>query len=105
MGLAVVLVLLSCSNGAKDYALTSEDEHLVRMLCEIHIAEAAAAKFPKMDRDSVHKAFLNEIFHIHRIPKEKYDSTMNVIRKDAPRFLKIYESVTDSIKLKKPRSR
>lgn len=86
------------ANVKKEISLSHEDTLLMKIISDIHIAEASSRRFDMSMRDSMLYVYKNHIFRIHNMTKSRFDSTMDMVFVDQKRYLDIYSSLSDSIK-------
>ena len=75
----------SCSNKAR-YSDDQRDE-LVKLIMDLHVAEASMAKVPDKFKDSLRLANRSEIARIHHLEEWELDSLVLRIQED-PKFYK-----------------
>lgn len=92
-----ILLLLSVSCRKRDKDLRIEEDKLVKVLVDIHVAEAAAQSLMGDTKDSMMFVYYRQVFHIHGIQQADFDSTMIILREDPVRLERIYAKVMDEL--------
>ena len=95
----LLITFLGCKQNEVEYVI--EEEVMVKILMDIHIAEAAAQQGVISQRDSLRNLYYNQIFELHSVSKEKYEEDMELLKRDAPRLSNIYDKVIDQLKERK----
>lgn len=86
----ILLISLSCT---KEEALPVEEDKLVEVIRDIHIAEAAIQNLIGVTKDSVGEIYYDQIFEMHDVRKADFDSAMSILRTEPERFGLIYDEV------------
>ena len=95
----VLFILLGCQQDDISYAI--EEEMMIKILADMHIAEAATLQGDISQRDSLRKIYYDQIFEIHEVPKETYEEDMDVLKRDAKKLASIYDKVIEQLKQRK----
>ena len=77
------------------------DELWVKVLMDIHVAEAAAQQGDIATRDSLRQLYYHQIFEIHDVSKELYEVEMERLKKDPTKLNAIYDQVIHTMKERK----
>jgi hypothetical protein len=89
-----LLSFLSCNDQA---ALPLEEDKVVDVIKDIHIAEAAMQNLLDITKDSMGNIYYQQIFTIHQVNKADFDSSMSILRRDPERLGIIYDRVLDEL--------
>jgi len=95
----VFLIALGCQQNETSYAI--EDEMMVKILLDMHIAEAASLQVDISERDSLRRIYYDQIFEIHEVPKKTYEEDMELLKRDAEKLASIYDKVIEQLKERK----
>jgi len=90
---------LGCQQNDISYAI--EEETMVKILMDMHVAEAATLQGDISQRDSLRKIYYDQIFEIHEISKKTYEEDMEVLKRDAKKLASIYDKVIEQLKQRK----
>lgn len=85
-----VFGFLSCNDQTP---LLLEEEKMVDVIKDIHIAEAAMQNLVDLTKDSIGEIYYQQVFEIHQVDKADFDSSMSILRKDPERLGFIYDKV------------
>lgn len=85
------LLFLSCSR--KKPNLPVNEEKLIVVLADVHLAEAALQHLSGPIKDTTATLYYEQVFVIHGIEKADFDTTMFRLREDPDRLSKIYSRV------------
>jgi len=88
----VTAMLWSCESKFKN-----DEEKLVEMITDFHIAKAALDRYPPNERDSVYKVFTDQIFKIHGVTKSSFEYDILQLEKDPKNYQLILDKVTSKI--------
>jgi len=94
-----VLTALGCQQDEVNYVL--EEEMMIKILVDMHIAEAAALQGDVSQRDSLRTIYYDQIFEIHEISKKTYEEDMELLKRDAKRLTNTYDKVIEQLKERK----
>jgi len=90
-----LLFFVGCDNAEKNYKPVINEEQMVDLLVEIHLADATlnrAVNRGKINNSQV-KGYYKEILEAHNITRAQFDSLYNYYSKDFDRFEKLYDDV------------
>ena len=90
--LSIFLILLS-SCKQQEQKLTIQDDTLINILVDLHIAEEMVNKFRMNQRDSARTLYLDEISQIHKYSKEEINSNVSTLQSNPDKAFKIYQDV------------
>ncbi len=90
----LVLFALNCSQKAD---LPLAEDKLVEVIRDIHIAESAMQNLIDLTKDSIGEIYYAQIFRIHKVKKEDFDSSMVILRRDPERMGVIYDRVLEDM--------
>ena len=91
--LIVVVALFSCEK--KEVPLPLEEEHLSKILADVHVAEAAAQNITGPAKDSMLDIYYDQIYKINKIEKAEFMESMEILRNDPIRLERIYSRTMD----------
>ncbi len=80
----------SCTNQTP---LLVEEEKMVDVIRDIHIAEAAMQNLIDITKDSMGEIYYQQVFEIHQVNKADFDSSMIILRRNPERLGLIYDQV------------
>jgi hypothetical protein len=90
-------MLLSFSSCQEEDAVLIEEEKLINVLIDMHIAEAASQKLYGEPKDSVINVYYDQIFDLHEVPKETFETYMEQLSTDPQQLHALYEKVIDKM--------
>ena len=90
MYLSIVLVISSCE---KPQTLPLEEDKLIRVLADIHIAESALGQLNGKQKDTAAYVIYDQIYTIHEVREADVDSTLAILKRSPEKMSKIYEKV------------
>lgn len=88
------VLLLACKG---EQPLPMEEEAVVKLLVDVHIAEAATNNLQGSLKDSVIVAYYEQLFKIHDITAEEFDALYQLLENNPEQYLQIYEKVINEI--------
>ncbi|MEM7104158.1 MAG: DUF4296 domain-containing protein [Bacteroidota bacterium] len=107
-----LLLFINCGkNGNPGLNLTYQEEKLVRILADIHLAEAVIQSIPASKRDSLSELYYAYIYEIHETNEQEYLRNRKALLSEPSEADKVYEKVIETLskkeaeKSKKPSSR
>lgn len=77
--------------------LPLQDEKLVEVLADAHVAEAAVQSLPASRRDSLVKVYYEQIFEIHQVSRSDFEKSLKMLEYNPAKMLEIYEHVTEHL--------
>ena len=92
--LLLSLVYLSCQEPIE---LPMEEDKLVMVLRDIHIAEAGIAQLTGTKKDTTAKVVYKQIYTMYGVEEATFDSTLAALKKDPERMKMIYEKVMEAL--------
>jgi BMFP domain-containing protein YqiC len=90
-------VLLSFAACQENKVVSIEEEKLIDILIDMHIAEAASQKLYGEAKDSVTNVYYDQIFDLHEVPRETFEVYMEELGADPQRLQALYEKVIDKM--------
>ena len=98
----MVLLTWSCNKNNDKPDLVLEQDRMVPILTELHLAEAYInANFSYTDSTkTIYKHLEDSILKAYQTTKPVFDSSMNYYRKDLPKFDQIYAATVDSLNMR-----
>ena len=99
VGLAMAGLLLASvvSCGPKPTPITMDEDKLVEVLIDVHVAEAAVQMLRGATKDSVINAYYDQIFEIHGLSREDFETTMEILRTDPKRMEGLYSKIMNEM--------
>ena len=99
VGLAMAGLLLASvvSCGPKPTPITMDEDKLVEVLIDVHVAEAAVQMLRGATKDSVINAYYDQIFEIHGLNREAFETTMEILRTDPKRMEGLYSKIMNEM--------
>lgn len=97
----VLVIATSCRKKKSEeeavYDLPIPRSQMVNVLTDIYMAEASLIEYTSDKQDSMRKLFTTEIFTIHQIDKNYFDSIQQILSQNIPLFTDVHNEVLDSI--------
>jgi hypothetical protein len=90
----IITFSLSCK---KEQPLPMEEEKLIKVLCDIHIAEAAMEPVTANDKDSIATLLYQQIYTIHGVEQAEVDTALSFLKKEPQAAEKIYLKVVEEL--------
>ena len=99
VGLAMAGLLLASvvSCGPKPTPITMDEDKLVEVLIDVHVAEAAVQMLRGATKDSVINAYYDQIFETHGLSREDFETTMEILRTDPKRMEALYSKIMNEM--------
>lgn len=94
--LICLLFLLNCQSAEEPLPLSNEK--LVRILADIHLAEAALQGLVGTTKDSFAQIYYNQVYTIHDTDSQLVNESLRILQRDPIRLEKVYEAVLDTLK-------
>ena len=87
-----ILFLFTCeANQAVN--LPIDQESMVKVFCDVHIIEGALQNQKASEKDSLAKAYYNQIYEKHNIQEQDFVKTLEVLEKNPKLLGQIYDQV------------
>lgn len=90
----ILLIGFCIIHGSCKAKLKNDEDKLVEMIADFHIAKAALERFPPHERDSIYQVFTDQIFEIHSISKNSFDLDIRYLEKHPEHYQKVLDKVT-----------
>lgn len=74
-----------------------KESELVDLLIDVHVAEAAVQDLYGATKDSVGQAYYQQIYQMHDIDQNMFDTTLAVLRRNPEYAGRIYQKVMQEI--------
>lgn len=92
------LILLGCfsllvSCKPRPMRLPVEEDKLIRMLADVHVAEAALQGLLGHTKDSMANVYYDQICSIHGVDRPLFDSALQILQEEPERMEQIYAEV------------
>ena len=88
-----IFLLSSCKKEKE--TLPIPEPELIKILADIHLAEAAFQNLSSSTKDTLAYQYYDQIYQIHEVQKENVDSCIAIMNRDPKRFFDIYAKVQD----------
>jgi len=95
--LFVAVLFLIFSSCKEDVKLTIDEELLIKVIVDAHLAEAALQNLTKARKDSMATLYYNQIFQIHEVSQETFETNMNILKAHPHVAESVYEKVIDQL--------
>ena len=89
------IVVIACVDDPPQ--LPVERDVVVRLLTDMHVAEATVKQIYPDKRDSMAHIYFNQILKIHELDESGYDSLMNFLHQNPGIMEEIYNEVVEKI--------
>ena len=90
---SVFLVVSSLACGKQDMSELPEDEVLISMLVDLHLAESALARVPFSVRDSVGQVLRDKVAAGYDMTGEEFEQVVQMLQLETEHNSEIYDSV------------
>lgn len=91
----ILTIISSCKE--KRELPTLDEEIIIPILVDMHIAQEMISKFKETHRDSVRRLFMHEISEIHGIDSSLITQQLEIIQANPEYSFKLYEKVYKKI--------
>ena len=88
-----ISILTSCNK--KVEVLPIEESELIKILADIHIAEAAFQNMSTSSKDTLAYQYYDQVYQIHEVEKENVDSCIAILNRNPEQFYNIYAKVQE----------
>ncbi len=86
-------LVLCCSCGENSNAIPIEAPVLIKILCDVHVVEGALQYQKSTQKDSIAKAYYDQIYQKYDIEESDFITTLKVIEKDPKLLEELYAKV------------
>lgn len=86
-----VMIVMSCHSKAKEMPI--DENKLINILVDVHVAEAAMQEYASPKKDSIGKVYYQEIFSLHHVTEEAFIKSMYLLRQDPEEMETVYKAV------------
>lgn len=83
--------LSSC--GPRSAPLPLDEDKLVKVLIDVHVAEAALQSLRGQTKDSISNIYYGQIFQIHDMSQADFEAAMLILRDDPWRMEALYAKI------------
>lgn len=87
----LALQLSSCGRNQDPVAI--DEDKLVEVLIDIHIAEAAVQGLRGATKDSMINVYYDQVCEIHEVSREDFETSMEILRNDPKRLEDLYSRI------------
>ncbi|MBP7184931.1 MAG: DUF4296 domain-containing protein [Saprospiraceae bacterium] len=106
----IILAVLLCISACKDQKQSTQaqkidEDKLVKVLLDVHIAEGAMFNARPTEKDSMTHTYLDQIYKIHGIDSIQFKAYLDYIHSDLTRLKRIYDKVEELAKEKRGRKK
>ncbi len=91
------MATFSCGKDARSYHY--DQDKLVDVIIDVHIARSALQNAPLATRDSMYVELFNQICSIHHVSKDSISLDLERLTEDPEYLERIYEMVIDSLEI------
>ncbi len=85
------LSVFSCSQGRQTIPI--DEDKLVEVLIDVHVAEAAVQTLRGATKDSMINLYYDQICEIHAVNREEFETSMEILRNDPKRLEELYAEI------------
>lgn len=93
----LMLVFLATSCAKKEKELPINEEKLILVLSDMHLAEGAIQNLPKSAKDTLSYQYYEQIYAIHDITKEELYSCLSIMERNPKKLELVYKKVKTHI--------
>ena len=94
LALCLLLLATACED---EWVWPMEEEALVGLLVDMHLAEAAANNLHGSQKDSIIQLYYNQVFRIHGIDSTTFNTVYDKLEAQPELFEHVYETVVEEI--------
>ena len=98
----VCLFLLYC-NKQPDYEIPLEEDILLELLIDMHLAEGSLARIKKIEQDSVRQIYFESILMKYDLSDKEHEQLIQHLKKDPEYLSNLYEQIYDSLEARSER--
>lgn len=91
------LSLLSCEEEQVAAAPVIEEETLINVLADIHMAEAALQALRGSTKDSMSQMYYEQVYEIHQVDSASVASSLEIMREQPERMKAVYDQVMERV--------
>lgn len=88
-----VILFLSAGSCRPSPTLPVEEDLLVKVLADVHIAEAAVQNFAGAHKDSIKRIYYQQIYDIHGVSETDFRAALQILSDDQVKMEKLYKKV------------
>ena len=99
--LFTILLIFGACDQNKQAEVSMDDEELVDMLEDLHIARSIVAKYRLFERDSISELLRVQIAKRHNMSVEGIDYVMEQIQMSPAKYLSLEKKAVESLKVMK----
>ncbi len=85
--------LISCNKETEAFPI--EEPELIKILADIHLAEAAFQNLSNSAKDTLAYQYYEQIYQIHEVEKEQVDSCIAILNRNPQLFFDTYKKVQE----------
>lgn len=94
-----MLMYIGCDLGSSHGGVTVEDEELVDILVDLHLADELITRNSDQFRDSMRLIYKTTISEIHHLSVLQIDSILIAVQKDNERYQSLFSKALDKINI------
>ena len=98
ISILIFFFLQSCRK-ANSYSL--EETEIAKILCDLHVAEAAVAMQESSKKDSLLHHYYRQVYEIHHLTESDFRANMEQLQSDLEKMERVYKIVKDSIEIRR----
>ncbi len=88
-------IVFSCKEESPK--LSVQQESLIKILMDVHLAEAALQNYYGDNKDSLADHYYGQIYQFHNIEKEELSQNLEILRKNPAKLKSIYTIVVEEL--------
>ena len=92
------ILFFGCQQEKED-PLPYEDEKIISILLDVHLAEAALQSLGKVMKDSMTDVYYDQIYTIHHISKADFQKMMELLRNSPKNLNRIYGQLMERVEI------
>jgi hypothetical protein len=90
---SIAFIISSCTKQIE--VLPISEPELIKILADIHLAEAAFQNLSTSTKDTLAYQYYDQVYQIHEVEKENVDSCIAILNRNPERFYNIYAKVQE----------
>ena len=86
-----LLFIVSCADAPSKMVIPTPK--MIKVLAEVHVAEASSRSLPDNIKDSIRQQIFGEIYKDNRVSSDDFENTMDYLSLHPAEFESLYDSV------------